>query len=156
MGVFVEVGEVFLDRAELAFDANANLFEGARGNLVLQPFELGTELFREKVGEDREQLPDLDEQALELENGGLDPPRVLAMDRGDALLPIGAAEDSRLEAEPQVTEDDLEGGRISAKEAPAAGRGARDRRSCPARHGPATPMPHARAQRPAPCRRAGE
>ena len=49
---------------------------GARGHLVLEPLELGAELFGQKVRHDRDQLTDLDEQPLEPRDRAMDATRV--------------------------------------------------------------------------------
>src|SRR5580658_6182305 len=109
-----------LDRAELGLDAGADLFEGARGDLILQAFELAPEFFGEKVGEDREELADLDEQPLEGEDGRLDAASVLSVDVGHPLCPVRAPESARLDRKPDVAPEDEEGRCVGVQKAPTA------------------------------------
>jgi hypothetical protein len=106
-------------RAELLFDARLDLLPRARRDLVLQALQLGAELLREEVRHDREQLPDLDEQALEHEDGLVDALRVPLVDAAKVLISVRAAEELRLPDEPHVAEDDREGRPVGADEAPA-------------------------------------
>ena len=110
--------------AELRLDALGDLVERARRHLILQPLELAAERVGQEVRHDREQLADLDEQALELEDRDVDAPRVPPVDLADALAAVRLAEEPRLRGEPHVAEDDLERRRVGAEEAPAVRRGA--------------------------------
>ena len=76
---------MFVDGSELGLDAGADLVERAWRDLILQPLELAPELLREEICQDREELPDLDEEPLKIEDRRLDAPRILPVDLDDAL-----------------------------------------------------------------------
>ena len=66
--------------------AGLGLLEGPRRDLVLQAFELPAELRGQEVCHDRQQLADLDEEALQTEDGGVDAARVAGVDLADARV----------------------------------------------------------------------
>ena len=77
----MEVVEDLVDaRAELLLDARRDLLVRTRRHLVLEALELGAELLGEEVRHDREELPDLDEEALQLEDRRVDALRVRLVD----------------------------------------------------------------------------
>src|ERR1019366_844401 len=108
--------------AELALEAIGDLGIGPRRYLILERFELGPKLRREEVRHDREQLPDLDEEALQPEDRRVDTLRVAPVRLPEVGLAPRAAEDARTQREPQVARDDGERRRVGLDEAKTAGR----------------------------------
>ena len=75
---------------------------GARRHLILQPLELVAERLGEEVGHDADELADLDEQALQLDDGALDAAGVAPVrGQGEALDGLRAAKAAG-DGEPEV------------------------------------------------------
>jgi len=122
-GRLVELGEEARHRLlQLGLDAPLDLGERPRRNLILKALELGAELLGEEVRQDGKELADLDEEALELEDGALDALRVLLVNAGELLIAVRAPEEPRLEREPQVAPEHDERRRVRLHEAQVRGR----------------------------------
>jgi hypothetical protein len=120
-GLLVALGVALRHLApEVRLDAQGDLGVGARRHLVLQPLELAPKLLGQEVGEDREELADLDEEPLQHQDGALDALGVPLVHVGEVALLVALAPQPRLEGEPQVARDHAEGGPVRANEAVAA------------------------------------
>ena len=80
-----------------------NLPERTGWDLILEPFEPRPKFFREKIREDADELPDLDEQSLQPEDHPLHPPSIPQMIcRTNACVPIRPAYRPE-EIQPEIT-----------------------------------------------------
>ena len=121
----VELREHLLGAATVLLDQPLlDVLVRARRHRVLQPLELAAELLGKEVRHDRDQLPDLDEQALELDDRALDPARVAEVDLAELVLGPRVGMPARAEAEPEVAPDHDPRRPVRAPAAHAKGRAA--------------------------------
>ena len=106
--------------AKLLAQPRLDVAGGAGRNLILQPLQLLPERVGQDVGHDADELPHLDEEPAQLDDGGLDPagvPAVLlqrqALDRGRTAKP---ARDRQAE----IRDRDLGGHEVGGEETCAA------------------------------------
>ena len=95
--------------AELLAQARLDVAVRARRHLILQPLELLAERVGQEVGHDADELADLDEQAAQPQDRGLDPARVPAvLGLGQPLDRLGPAKPAR-DRQHEIGERDLGG-----------------------------------------------
>ena len=96
-----------------------DLIHRPRGNGVLQPFELLAKRFGKEVCEDANQLPDLDEQSIELDDRPLDAPRVDAVAIEQAPLVRTGRQKRTAQPKREIARQHAEGDAIRLREAKA-------------------------------------
>src|SRR5205814_7897449 len=105
--------------AEFPLDTFDNLLGGPRGNGILQPFQLAPELLGKEVRENANQLPDLDEEAIELDDGVLDASRVDAMSLQQVSPVCVRAKKGPAQPQAEVAREYAKGDAIRPREAEA-------------------------------------
>src|SRR5262249_43538345 len=93
---------------ELRLDAGGDLGVRTWRYLVLERLQPGAELRRQEVRHDREQLPNLDEEALELHDRSLDAACVARVDVGDVVVYPGCPEEAAQGVKPEIAAENDE------------------------------------------------
>ena len=121
-----ELGEHLGRRApaELLAQARLDVAVGAGRNLILQPLQLLAKGVGQNVGHDADELADLDEQAAQLDDGGLESGgRSCGASPASArAMAAGAAKPPR-DRQAEIRQRDLGGHEVGGEETRAAGHG---------------------------------